>query len=55
MPSGIGTYGSKMGRPKKKREQKMDGDMMMKPRKKKSMGDRMTYGDGGLVDFKNPN
>ena len=55
MPSGPGTYGSNMGRPKKKREQKMDGDMMMKPRKKKAMGDRMTYDDGGLVDFTNPN
>ncbi len=43
-----------------KRKKKMGGgynDMM--PRKKKAMVgkdmDRMAYGEGGLVDFKNPN
>ena len=57
MPMGKGTYGSKVGRPKKKRKDMMDGGMMSgsNPRKKKGTGGRMMYTDGGLVDFKNPN
>ncbi len=48
---GKGTYGSKVGRPKKKREDMMGGGMMYgsKPRKKKGHGGRMTYGHGGEV------
>jgi hypothetical protein len=41
-----------------KRKKKMGGgynDMMKRNQKAKGGMDRMAYGDGGLVDFKNPN
>jgi hypothetical protein len=44
--------------PMHKRKKKMDGgynDMMKRKQKAKGGMDRMAYGDGGLVDFKNPN
>jgi hypothetical protein len=41
-----------------KRKKTMGGgynDMMKRNQKAKGGMDRMAYGDGGLVDFKNPN
>lgn len=60
MPMGKGTYGSTVGRPKKRKKAMGGGYNDMMPRQKKAMGggdkmNRMAYGDGGLVDFKNPN
>jgi len=54
MPMGKGTYGSKVGRPKKKREDMMGGGMMYgsMPRKKKGTGGRMMYKDGGMPKLK---
>tara|TARA_Y100001951_G_C11111707_1_gene167856 strand:- start:160 stop:333 length:174 start_codon:yes stop_codon:yes gene_type:complete len=55
MPMGKGTYGSQMGRPKKKKRMPKMGGMMVhgdKKRMKKGTGGRMMYADGGMPKLK---
>ncbi len=52
---GKGTYGSQMGRPKKKKRMPKMGGMMVhgdKKRMKKGTGGRMMYADGGMPKLK---